>query len=85
MLPGRDNSREDKWTASIAVGGEMFVSKIKELLGVRAIGRRIVNMSGSVELREPFSPYRDNFMPENDRLRAKNMLYWNIYPDNTDS
>jgi len=36
------------------------------------------------ELREPFMPYSANFMPENDRLSAKNVHYLDICYDITD-
>jgi putative transposase len=83
MLSSQGNGREEKWSSSVAVGGEKFVSKIKQLLGVRATGRRIVNISGGCELREPSSPYNGVFIPENVPLRFENMYYWDIYPDNT--
>lgn len=83
MLPSQSKAREDKWSTSIAVGGEKFVAKIKQLLDVRAMGRRVVNINGGCELREPSLSYICNFMPENDRLRVENMHYWNIYSDNT--
>jgi len=83
MQPLLGIKREEKWSTSIAVGGEKFVTKIKQLLGVRATGRRLVNMNGSSELREPLSSYSGNFGPENDRLNAKNMHYWDINHDNT--
>jgi len=82
MLPSKSKGREDKWSASIAVGGEKFVSKIKELLGVKATGRRIVHSRGASELREPASSYSNDFVPENACLRAENMRYWRIYSDN---
>ena len=31
--------REDRWTESIAVGGEAFVKEIKRGLGAKAVGR----------------------------------------------
>lgn len=83
MLSSQGKGREEKWSTSLAVGGEKFVSKIKQLLGVRATGRRIVNMSGASELREPTSPYSGNFTPESVSLSDNNMHYWDLYQDNT--
>ena len=83
MVPSINKGREDKWSTSIAVGGEKFVSTIKELLGVKGMGRRIVHSRGSSELREPASSYSNDIMPENACLRAENMHYWRIYHDNT--
>lgn len=84
MLPPKGKGREDKWSSSIAVGGEKFITQIKEMLGMKATGRKIISMAGHSELREPSSPYKANFQAENARLRGKNLRYWNIYPDNTD-
>lgn len=84
MLPSQSNDREEKWSTSIAVGGEKFVSKIKQLLMGRAVKRKIVYMNDVSDLREPSTPYDCNFMPENDRLRGDNMHSWHIYPDNID-
>jgi len=56
--------REDKWSSSIVVGGEKFVDKIKQLLGVNATGRRVVSKYGTSELREPSSHYQDDFTSE---------------------
>ena len=83
MLPVQGKGREEKWSTSIAAGGENFVTRIKELLGAKATGRRIINGSYASVLREPSSSYNGDFMPENAILRAKNMHYWRIYPDDT--
>lgn len=74
-LPAHGKGREDQWSTSIAVGGEYFVTGIKQLLGIRAAGRKIVNGSGASELREPFAPYNGDLMPENDRISAKIYIY----------
>jgi hypothetical protein len=50
---------------------------------VGATERKIVNMSGASELREPSSPYNGDFMPENVGLSDENMHYWDIYHDNS--
>ena len=66
------------------MGSEEFVSKIKLLLGVKAVGRNIVNpVGGASELREPSAPYSSVFMPENECLSIENSHYWDIYLDNT--
>jgi hypothetical protein len=85
MLPSKSKGREDKWSASIAVGSEKFVSKVKELLGVKVKERRIAHSRGASELREPASSYSNDFVAENASLRAENTRYWHIYPDNTTS
>ena len=53
-----DNSdKEDRWTQSIAVGSKPFVEKMKETLGFRAPGRKIICADDTFELREGQTPY----------------------------
>ncbi len=68
--------REPRWTESIAVGDEVFVRETKEKLGIKGIGREVIGMNGSYELREPEIPYNTNFGLENADLRPENTLYW---------
>jgi hypothetical protein len=65
------------------VGINKFVFKIKQVLGGKAAGREVFSDNGTSGLREPLSSYNADFMPENDRLRAKKMHYWRIYSDNS--
>ena len=43
------------------MGGEAFVRGIKERLGIRAKGRKVVRGESRFELREIFAPYVDVF------------------------
>ena len=53
-----DNSgKENKWTQSIAVGSKTFVETMKEALGFRAKGRKIICVDDTFELREVIAPY----------------------------
>ena len=53
-----DNSgKENKWAQSIAVGSKTFIEKMKETLGFRAIGRKIICDEDTFELREGQTPY----------------------------
>jgi putative transposase len=52
-----NNDKESKWTQSIAVGSKTFVEKIKEALGFRATGRKIIPADDTFELREEQVPY----------------------------
>jgi len=49
--------REDKWTASIAVGSEHFIGNIKAKMGGMALGRRCIESEESFQLRETQSSY----------------------------
>ncbi len=64
--------RESKWSQSIAVGSKSFVEGIKEKLGIRAKGRKVVASGGLYYLRETQVPYHSDFTHENSESRAKN-------------
>ena len=79
MQPSLGKGREDKWSSSIAVGSEEFVTKIKLLLGIKAEGRNIVKTTGGAsELREASSSYNSVFMLENGCLSIENSYYWDF-------
>jgi len=69
--------REGKWTESIAVGSEPFVSATREKLGIKGQGREVIGTNGSYELRESSVPYRAILGHENDGLRPENGYFWN--------
>ncbi len=69
--------REEKWTESIAVGDNEFVMRTKAKLGIKAIGRRIMENSEGYELREAQNSYSRLFAPEKLMLRQKNAYLWN--------
>ena len=48
---------EGKWTQSIAVGSKTFIEKIKEALGFRARGRKIISTDDTFELRDGQASY----------------------------
>jgi REP-associated tyrosine transposase len=68
--------REGKWTESIAVGSERFVTETKERLGFKAKGRRVVGEGGSYELRESIAPYKGVFDEEKAGLKPLNEHFW---------
>jgi len=47
----------DKWTQSIAVGSNTFIKLLKEGLGRRAKGRKVIGPDDYFELREVLPPY----------------------------
>jgi putative transposase len=67
--------RQPRWTKSIAVGDEGFVGDVKGKLGIRAMGREVIGVNGSYELREPETSYEAIFWPENGDLRDENRFY----------
>jgi putative transposase len=72
-----NSHREGKWSESIAVGSESFVSMTKENLGMKAKGREVLGGGdGSYELREAPAPYKAILGDENAGLRAENTFFW---------
>ena len=77
-IQNENYEHQSKWTSSIAVGSENYIDEIKNILGIKAAGRRKIISQDACELREPTSPYNDTLIPERVTLRQKNMHYWNI-------
>ena len=71
-----NQSRDNKWTESIAVWRKAFIEAVIKGLGIKAKGRKIVGSKKSYELREPAIPYGANFTPENGLLRLENTYFW---------
>jgi putative transposase len=67
--------KENKWTQSIAVGSKTFVEKMKEALGFRATGRKIISADDTFELREEQMPYG-----EANNLDSGNTFLWDQPP-----
>jgi putative transposase len=65
------NAREAKWSQSIAVGSEAYIKKIKEALGFRARGRKILQGGDSFELRETLTSYGSA-----DSYEIDNTILW---------
>ena len=58
-----------------------FIEATKDLLGIKAKGRRVLAEDGSYEVRELGAPYRRDLGPKNRSLKLSNTYYWNDYPD----
>ena len=51
------SEKESKWTQSVAVGSKTFIETMKEGLGFRAKGRKIIHADDTFELREVIRSY----------------------------
>jgi putative transposase len=71
-----NHQRDGKWTESIAVGSELFVSTTKDKLGIKAKGRDVFGTDGSYELREDPGHYKQLFEHEKVDLSPENAHYW---------
>lgn len=67
--------KENKWTRSIAVGSKTFIEKIKEALGFRVAGRKIISAGDTFELREVQTPYG-----KVNNLDSGNTFLWDQQP-----
>jgi hypothetical protein len=68
--------RDGRWSESIAVGSESFVTMTKEKLGFKAKAREVVGEEGSYVFRESPAPYKSILGHENDALRPENAYFW---------
>ena len=71
--------RDRKWTESIAVGSESFVTETKERLGFKARGRVASERDGVFELRDPGVPYNSILSHENAVLGFQNGYLWKTF------
>jgi len=51
-------SRQPQWTESIAVGSKVYVEKVKDQMGYKAIGRKVIENRDSFVLKETQQPYQ---------------------------
>jgi len=83
ILRTRGHSREAKWTQSIAVGSKSFVEGIKDKLGFRAVGRKVVATKDGYELKENMASYSADFGTKMSTLRPENSYKWRVYEINS--
>lgn len=69
-------TREACWTESIAVGNRHFVEETKVKLGVKALGRKVVESNDHFVLKETYAPYNARLDTQKDLIRSENMYYW---------
>jgi hypothetical protein len=79
-LQKQGRQRDGRWSESIAVGSEAFVRDTKERLGIKAVGREVIEEGGVYQLREPAISYKANFDGENAGLRQENAFFWDELP-----
>jgi putative transposase len=60
-LRGKISARDERWSATIAVGSREYVNKVKTELGNRAAHRQVAEVDGTYALREPGIPYTHGF------------------------
>ncbi|EFK10804.1 conserved hypothetical protein [delta proteobacterium NaphS2] len=79
-LEGNDHFRDGKWSESVAVGSQAFVTTTKEALGDKGEGREVIANDGSYELQESSAAYKDILGDKNALLTAQNQYFWKNIP-----
>lgn len=64
--------RDTKWTQSIAVGGESFVTAVKKKMRSLSIGRHVRHSKDGCKLRETIIPYNGHLEAEKCDIDANN-------------
>ena len=78
----RDIKRQPQWTESIAMGDKVYVEKVKDQMGYKGIGRKVVENEDSFVLREPQVSYQ-SISNRDVRLQSEdNTIYWKTGPAN---
>ena len=75
-LAKRYNSRDEKWSGSIAVGSKSFVDNVKSLMGVLAQGRKSIEAGELYQLREAKISYGDHFGAKKSEIELENACIW---------
>ena len=77
----KHSTRQEHFSRTIAVGSEAFVKKVREKLGVRAMGRTLSEISGGgYQLGESISSYQSGESERPGAVRPErnmNMIPWN--------
>ncbi len=72
-------TRDVSWSESLAVGSEDFVNQVRDLLGIKANHREIIEIGDKHILREMSARYNANFDTKNGSLSVNNQFQWDIF------
>jgi hypothetical protein len=80
-----NTTRQPQWTESIATGNKVYVEKVKNHMGYKAIVRKIVENRDSFVLREPQVSYQ-SISDRAIRVQPEdNTICWQNGPENNQS
>jgi putative transposase len=71
-----DFRRQPQWTESIAVGDKDYVERVKDQMGYKAIGRKVVEGIDSFVLKETQRPYKSISDKAIQEHSEDNTFYW---------
>jgi putative transposase len=66
----------EKWSSSLAVGSEEFVTQFRSQLGSVGFYREIEEGVHGHQLSEPSAPYGTHFLRKTERLSAEGTVFW---------
>ena len=75
-LENGTNARDEKWTASLAVGSKAFVEDVQVLMGASARRRKARETGKSYQLREAQASYTDDFGGKKCEITPENAFSW---------
>ena len=68
--------RDARWSEAIAVDSLVFVERVKNDLGVKAMHRKVLETDETYALREPAEAYAEKFIGKIEALRTQNSILW---------
>ena len=71
-----DINRQPQWTEGIAVGDKVYVEKVKDQMGYKAIGRKVVEDRDSFVLKETQQSYQSISNKAKGVKQADNAIHW---------
>ena len=75
-IQNNDLERQQRWSESVCVGSEAFVTQLKYQLGAEALGRKVTAERESYVLREPDASYSTYFDTEKGHLSMDNGVFF---------
>ena len=75
-LQDQKNSRDARWTRSLAVGSRQFIDAVKKEMGLAAKGRKAIKQAESFQFREHTMPYHAHMGAENSDIDSQNTYIW---------
>jgi putative transposase len=76
--------RDERWSASIAVGSLAFVDRVRSELAVKALHRGVAVSDTTYVLREPGGAYMPGLKPETGPLSPDNTVFWDQNSENSE-
>jgi putative transposase len=78
LLQNGKNLRDDKWSKSIAVGGQAFIEAMKSKLDGLVMGRKVIETVEGHQLRDPAAGYMARSDTEKCDIGLENAHFWDI-------